>query len=64
MTRVTADCDTESSPSPEALGTEEKWNAIFSSLAKLEAGLHKVDDDLGQIRAELEVFRTSRDAHA
>lgn len=64
MRRVPTDCDTAPSPSAEALGTEAKWNAVFSSVTKLEAGLHKVDGDLDKIRADLEAFRTSLDARA
>lgn len=51
----------EPSRPEEGLGTEVKWSAIFSSLARLEAGLHKIDGDLGRIRTDLEALRASLD---
>lgn len=35
------------------------WAAILASLAKLEAGLHKVDAELGRLHADLEAFGRS-----
>lgn len=35
------------------------WAAIFASLAKLEAGLHKIDTDLVRLHVDLEAFGSS-----
>lgn len=45
----------------QGLGSEATWSAIFSSLARLEAGLHNVDGDLGRIRTDLEALSASLD---
>ena len=51
--------DTSRSHGDAPATVEPDWSAIAASLDALETGLHKVDADLGRIRADLEAFRLS-----
>ncbi len=55
QTRHEAALETDNKPDDAGMA----WAAILASLAKLEAGLHKVDADLGRLQTDIEAFAGS-----
>jgi len=54
MTQTVVEHDTKLPDSEESL----EWDEISASLAKLEAGLHQAQADLGRMRADAEALGT------